>query len=289
MSTSPSPASSALSYKRAQNRVDRTNRRNSAAAGSERIPKQRSQRATWACERCRIKKLRCIGGHPCGGCGRAEVECDFGERGDSNLSISITNQRLAQLEKTVTELVANSSPLPDPRQPDGHVQPTACLPSYFFPSDQPLPTTSTESPDNHRHVHRSEPAGAIPRIDTPTSVARTAAGLSDSTQSSVTPFARGQGTTATPGRMHSSAANPGGSDGLESRWAALQRNTAPFPPLMGHPTVWSGEPAKESTDRDSTARSAVGMTSYTAKVDLRSEPVVNGIVSESAARLLFAL
>lgn len=107
--------------------LDRVDRHNSTAAVHKRqFQKQRTQRATYACERCRLKKLRCTGGHPCGACRRAGIECDFGDRGlDWQQSLSLTNQRLLQLEKTVMELVSSLGHLTHP--------PQEALPQSAFP------------------------------------------------------------------------------------------------------------------------------------------------------------
>jgi hypothetical protein len=102
-------------------------RRNSTSTGEDRqAPKQRAQRTTMACERCRTKKLRCMGGHPCSGCQRAKVECDFGDRAwESQQNSSLTNQRLAQLEKTIAGLVIDISHLTRAQPAGGHIESSA--------------------------------------------------------------------------------------------------------------------------------------------------------------------
>ncbi|RAL08765.1 Zn(II)2Cys6 transcription factor [Aspergillus homomorphus CBS 101889] len=265
------------------------------ASSERRNRRQRSQRATWACERCRIKKLRCTGGHPCSACHRAGIDCDFGDRHDSNLNLSITNQRLAQLETTVTALLAATAagPRPPPRSPGAApIQPPShCLPSTFLlSSGQQLSGSIPASSNAHHGLASSDPGEPRPCMHTPSSLAHTVTGPVDSheTPSHVSPLDYPHEPAATADRMRRSP--PGaGPEGLESRWAALQQNPAPFPPLMSHPTVWSGESVKDRTDGDAATQPALGMTSYTAKVDLHSEPVASGIVCEPVARLLFAL
>ncbi|KAG4430183.1 hypothetical protein IFR05_014342 [Cadophora sp. M221] len=109
------------------------------------------------------------------------------------------------------------------------------------------------------------------------------------TQSDAAPLARHREATATSEHPRTSPSNTGVSEGLDSRWAALQHNSAPFPPLMLNPAVWSGEPAITSPEGDPTAQFALGMTRYQAKVDLHSEPVSEDIVKEPVARVLFTL
>lgn len=76
---------------------------------------------------------------------------------------------------------------------------------------------------------------------------------------------------------------------LDSRWEALQQNSAPFPPLMKYPTVWSGEPAAPTSQDDPDAESAPGLKQYVAKVGLRSDPISEGILDKSFALTLFDL
>jgi hypothetical protein len=276
MSASPGSAP-AVSFRRARNRVDR---RSSTAPGDDRpYQKQRSQRATWACERCRIKKLRCMGGHPCSACRRAEIDCDFGDRGpDAQQNTSVTNQRLLQLEKAVTELVAGLSHRTHPRQPNAPIQTSPGL-----LSDRTYP---------HHHVPTPDRALNGPDVEsTSATMARNMMAPASSfvARSIVTPLAHGQGRSATPERMRTVPINPGMSEGLDARWAAVQQNSAPFPPLMSHPTVWSGEPASTSPEGEPTSQVALGMTHYKADVGLRSDPVSEGIINELLARALFTL
>ncbi|PKX89154.1 Zn(II)2Cys6 transcription factor domain-containing protein [Aspergillus novofumigatus IBT 16806] len=148
----PSPrAASAGSSSRGHNGLDRVDRRNSTAAVNKRqYQKQRTQRATYACQRCRFKKLRCTGGHPCSACRRAEIDCDFGDRGlDWQQSISITNQRLLQIEKTVMELLSSQSDLNHPQQ--------AAPPQSPFPhAGQTVSVTSANFADS---FHRDTASG----------------------------------------------------------------------------------------------------------------------------------
>ncbi|KAJ4176363.1 hypothetical protein NW755_014452 [Fusarium falciforme] len=203
-----------------------------------------------------------MGGHPCSTCKRAKADCDFGDRGwDSQQSISATNQRLSQLEKTVTELVAGLGHLTNP-QPLSHAVPR----DQLFLAGSPRHVSAPEHP----------PCLEAP----PLSDAQTTAvpGLSPPVHSP---------SRASPEPVRSSSVNPRASERLESRWDALQHNSAPFPPLMNHPTAWSGEPSKTSPDAVK-ANLTLGMTHYKAHVHLQSEPVSEGIVSDAAARALFA-
>jgi hypothetical protein len=283
----PSPrAASAASTPRG-NRLNHGDRRNSTATVDERrYQKQRTQRATYACERCRIKKLRCTGGHPCSSCRRAEIECDFGDRGlDWQQSASVTNQRLLQLEKTVMDLVSGLSHLTHPQQP-------ALPPSPLPLAGQIASVTSANLADPFRHAPVSGRAINVTGVDSPSSLIARTIGPPDSTfpaRSNVDRPTQSQGTSRTPGSIYTSPVHSGDSEGLDSRWAALQNNSAPFPPLMSHPTVWSGGPAKPSPGGDQNAQFALGITRYEAKVDLQSEPVSGGIVDELMARALFTL
>ncbi|CAG7560653.1 unnamed protein product [Fusarium equiseti] len=260
------------------------------------VQKSRTQRTTLACERCRSKKLRCMGGHPCGACQRAKSECDFGDRGwGSQQSISVTNQRLAQLERTVTELVAGLSHLTDPRSASvGRlVQPSARLASQSLSEDQPLPSSSAPMADPRNSgsamsaVERVDNAACLesPPLSGPQAIA--GPGLPFATRFSLSPLGQSHRRGMTLGPMRSPSANPRVSERLESRWTALQHNSAPFPPLMGHPTAWSEEPANTSPDEGVDTHSTLGMTHYKAQVHLQSEPVSEGIVGEVVARALF--
>ncbi|UKZ91445.1 uncharacterized protein TrAFT101_006423 [Trichoderma asperellum] len=288
MSTSPSPAS-AVSFKRTRKRLDGNCR---SDRHDPQYQKQRLQRATWACERCRIKKLRCTGGHPCSSCRRAEIECDFGDRGDPQQSSSITNQRLSKLEKTVTDLVTGLSHLTSPQQTGAPFQSSARPSSPCPAPGQVFPVTSA---DLANASHQTPGPEATPKVhDTQSrslSVARTSSAPASSFVGAfaVTPPSQSQGGMATSGYTRTSPLKLGVSEGLDSRWEALQHSPAPFPPLMSHPTVWSGEPAKTSPQGDPTAQLALGMTHYRANVGLQSEPVSEGIVSELGAKALFAL
>ncbi|GFF57345.1 hypothetical protein IFM46972_10769 [Aspergillus udagawae] len=280
-------AASEGSTPRGRSRSDHGGHRNPTATGSQRqYQKRRVQRAMWACERCRVKKLRCSGGHPCSACRRAEIECDFGDRGlDPQQSISNTNQRLSQLEKTVTDLVSGLSHLTRPRQP-GH------LPSPSLHTGQAFSGTSVNLADPHHHVPVPERAINVPHVENPSYiVARAIAPPAPSfaAQFDVAPPPQSQGTSVTPERMCTSPIHSGEPDGLGFRWAALQNNAAPFPPLMAYPTLWSGEPTKTSPEGDPPAHFGLGMTHYEAKVTLQSEPVSERMVSESVARALFSL
>jgi len=259
MSASP-PLSDASSLRQTRKRRNST----AALAGDERqAPKQRTKRTALACERCRMKKLRCMGGHPCGACQRASADCDFGDRvWDSQQSISATNQRLSQLEKTIADLAASLSHLKNP-QPVGDSCAHASVPPLSGPSlgVQAIPDSS---------VNVNEPLHLV------------------SSPKQVSPAAQSQGSDATPNSLRSSSANPRMSETLESRWAALQRNVAPFPPLMAHPTVWSEEPAKPSLGGIA-AQPTLGLVHYRAQVHLQSEPISEGIIGEMVARALFGL
>jgi hypothetical protein len=293
MSASPRPPTDASA---------RRKRRNSSPNGREnegQTQKRRTQRTTWACERCRMKKLRCMGGPPCGACQRATAECDFGDRGwDSQQTLSNTNQRLTQLEKTIADLVASLSHLTNPRPSWGSgspVQPSAARPSsssYGGAGERLFAGSSSTHPPHT--VSALEPARNSPCLETlplsNTSIITAPNPPSAARRSDVSPLAQNQGMqSTTPEPMRgSSSLNPRASERLESRWAALQHHSAPFPPLMSHPTVWSEEPAKTSPD-GVTPHMNLGITSYKAQVHLHSEPVSEGVVGEVAARALFNL
>ncbi|KAH7168189.1 putative C6 finger domain protein [Fusarium sp. MPI-SDFR-AT-0072] len=255
--------------------------------------KQKAKRTTLACERCRLKKLRCIGGHPCSACQRAKSDCSFGDR---EQGISLTNQRLDQLERTIAELVASLNsrpPIPVSTGSDGLTQPSGP------PQDQHqlIVGSSVNAKGPQYHSVTLERDDVAPCLGTPPLSDRhpnTATGpvLSFSPQASVSPLTQSHATYSArvSGPTRTSPDDPRASEKLESRWAALQQNSAPFPPLMAHPTVWSGESAKTSPDgRGGNVHPALGLTHYKAHVHLQSEPVSEGIVGELAARTLFTL
>jgi hypothetical protein len=72
--------------------------------GSSQLAK--SVRSPLACERCRIKKLRCAGGNPCRSCLNASAECSFDLGLDKSLGIGGVelSVRVTQLEREVADL-----------------------------------------------------------------------------------------------------------------------------------------------------------------------------------------
>lgn len=283
--TSTAPANPTTSA--ARNRGSRASRRNSPAHADRRSQRQRSQRAAWACERCRLKKLRCVGGHPCAACQRAEAECDFGDGGSSgDHTSSLTSQRLLQLEKTVVDLVASLNRRTHPPYSDASSQPpgplTSPLPSLaqtapFAPSDLTGPSyhgSTAELPAIMSRVQRSPAA---------LSQANTVPASSYAVPGSL-PRPRSQAMNATTPLSTSSVPEE-----LGSRWIALQHNAAPFPPLMGHPAIWTEDAAGASPQGEQEERPTIGPTSYRANVGLNSEPVSERIIDEASAKALFSL
>ncbi|KAF5264654.1 hypothetical protein FOXYS1_4553, partial [Fusarium oxysporum] len=244
-------------------------RRNSTSTGDDRqAPKQRAQRTTMACERCRMKKLRCMGGHPCSGCQRAKAECDFGNRAwESQQNSSLTNQRLAQLEKTIAGLVIDISHLARTQPAGVHIESSARA-SPSQPQYQPSLGSSVNPTGASHHVSAVEEARDVPCLGTPPlSDAQTTAvvpQMSFASESHPSPLAPNQVADMRPELIRSPSVDSRTSERLESRWDALQKNTAPFPPLMSHPTAWSGKPSNTSPD-DSASQVALGMTHYKAQ------------------------
>lgn len=266
----------------------------SIAVGDERQhQKPRAQRATWACERCRNKKLRCTGGYPCSSCQRAEIECDFDDRGtSSNQGPFVTNQRLLQLEKTVTDLVAGLSHLTSRQQPSHHVQHSAHLQSSSVPpSDGGFIVSSPGWTDANQLVPRQELTPNVGDIPDSSSTLRynMAPTLTNASQPGVNLFAPSQAISPISQRTPVSPIRPEGPEGLQSRWTALQQNEAPFPQLMAHPIAWSGKPAKLTSEGGPTEQSAIGMTQFTASVNFHSDPMSERIVTEPQALALFRL
>lgn len=294
---SPSTASTSTIPSRAQHRYDGEgagphNPPSAITADRHRL-KERSQRATYACERCRMKKLRCAGGHPCSACVRSQSECNIGDRArDSEQHIAFTNQRLAELERTVHELVSGLSHLTEPRQPSPSVQLSARPTTPFALSgQQPCPIASAASTGHQYQDSRQERTPRLPvfgAVSSHVSQNIPTPSITLAARSDMVRGVRSPGISTTE-LMSTSPMNPSVSDGIDSRWAALQQGSAPFPPMMTHPTVWSGEPATTSPVGGLNAQSALGMTQYRAKVDLQSEPVSEGIINDSAARTLFSL
>lgn len=267
--------------------------RGSIATDERQLQKPRAQRATWACERCRNKKLRCMGGHPCTSCQRAEIECDFDDRGtSSNQGPFVTNQRLLQLEKTVTNLVAGLSHLTSTQQSSSLVQSSAHRqPSSGPPLDGCFLIASPSWGDTNQLAPRHEMTPNVRDIADPSSDMRSNIALtsSDAPQPGVNLFTSNQPITPISQQTHVSPVRSGGPEGLQSRWDDLQQNSAPFPPLMAHPTAWSGEPVKLTLEGGLRDQSAIGMTQYTARVNLESDPVSEHLVKESQALALFRL
>jgi hypothetical protein len=189
-----------------------------------------------------------------------------------------------QLEKTVMELVSSMSHLTHPQQ--------AAPPQSPYPhAGQIVSVTSANLADSFHHATVSGRAINVHEVNSPSPQITRTVGPPDSfpARTNIAEPTQSQGTSATTERVCTSPVHPGDSEGLDSRWAALQNNSAPFPPLMAHPTVWSGEPAKTIPAGGPNAQFALGMTHYEAKVDLQSEPVSRGIVDRRVARALFSL
>lgn len=225
--------------------------------------KRRLKRATWACERCRTKKLRCTGGEPCDTCRRANIECDFGDRNRDFPPPA--SERFAQLEQTVFSLISGlsharaNSPLPPPDNPDV---------SSLQPQPQPQP--------QQQHELRQPPVStALITLSSPLPSAQA--------QPHASPLSQDDAVQVPLDHY------PDASESLASRWSAAQRASAPFPALMTYPSTWYTQPAKTSPRGDSTAQPPVGLTYYHANVRLHSEPVAEGILDDARACLLFKL
>ena len=79
-------------------------KRGNSGEGSSQHAK--SVRSPLACERCRIKKLRCAGGNPCRSCQNASAECSFDLGLDKSLGIGGVelSVRVTQLERELADL-----------------------------------------------------------------------------------------------------------------------------------------------------------------------------------------
>lgn len=80
-------------------------RSSSPHANGPHTPTSRAPRAVIACQRCRDKKLKCIGGRPCRSCSRAKMDCTFGGHEDD------TAARLARAEAVIASLVSDVAEL----------------------------------------------------------------------------------------------------------------------------------------------------------------------------------
>lgn len=272
-------------YGNGRRRTQRVETPPSPEAGltEQRRQRQRSNRATLACERCRLKKLRCIGGHPCNACNRADSVCDFGDGvTDSSSSFPLTNQRIAQLEKTVMDLVSGLSHLTqNPRSPS--IPPPITIANTTtnpIPYSSPLVSSQSQSypltiPNSLNESSSSFPVDMRRLTVSPTAPQPALSHKSDQPSRRLS----SGGSKASPPARYAET--------LDSRWEALQRNSAPFPPLMKYPAVWSGEPAAPTSQGVSDVESVPGLTQYVAKVGLRSDPVSEGILDKSFAVTLF--
>ncbi|KAH8736361.1 hypothetical protein BGZ61DRAFT_93482 [Ilyonectria robusta] len=63
----------------------------------------RGRRASNACERCRRRKIRCTGSHPCTNCSRKNLSCHFDGQGRKVVvsQKSSREQRLAQVTRMI--------------------------------------------------------------------------------------------------------------------------------------------------------------------------------------------
>ena len=211
----------------------------------------KTTRAPLACERCRSKKLRCVGGNPCQLCERASVICDYGDgvraRAEQLGGVDM-GVRVSQLEKQVAFLAAQVE-----RLVSGAV------------SGSPVslrPDGLERDPSNRAH-------------DTLTS--------SHQEYSTVSPA--GNAVSSQHGQVRGTPV-----DRLMQVILPLRGLNAPFPPLMYHPAVWdnrsrSGTPEDCTEDR----RPSMGVTDFEAKAKMKDDPVSTGLVSQSAGELLFDL
>lgn len=287
-----SPPRDSTSNKRAHRSAKPTDRGPSPGS-DENVPpqKKRAQRASYACERCRTKKLRCTGGDPCTVCQRVKAECDFGDRGEAWPQSSATTERITQLERTVTDLVSGLTHLI--RQPvDSQSTAVQSLSEHSQPVSSSGYGAATASLATTGRLNDSLPSERN-NVEALLETSSLSYPRSSTTILSGPVVAQGQsyhqqqysksGATYTP----ASATHSSPSETINSRWTALQHDPAPFPAMMAHPTAWSGQPATTSPQGEPDA--VLGMTHYRANVNLRSEPVSAEIIDASVARELFRL
>jgi hypothetical protein len=213
----------------------------------------KTTRSPLACERCRSKKLRCVGGNPCNGCVRASVSCDYGggvkDREDQLGGIDM-GVRVSQLEKQVALLMAKLEQIESGA--------AIGLPGPFH-------TTGTNQP----HTIAPEPVGWLssnPQDSSSRSTARDA---------------------ASP-RQTQFRASP--ADRLIQVILPSRGLNAPFPPLMYHPAVWDNR-SRSQTPEDSTEnrRGTMGVTDFEAKAKVKDDPVNTGLISHAMGERLFNL
>lgn len=209
----------------------------------------KSTRSPLACERCRSKKLRCVGGNPCNGCVRASATCDYGngvkDREDQLGGVDVT-VRVSQLERQVALLMEQVE-----RMGSGVVDPL-----HANGSNQP-------------HVVASEPtdcSSSIPQQLSPRSTARDA---ESSTRSQVreTPVHRLM-QVVLPLRR------------LNAPFPPLMYHPAVWDNRSRSQTPEDGA---------ENPRSPMGVTDFEAKAKLKDDPVNTGLVSDSMGQLLFDL
>ncbi|WWC89934.1 uncharacterized protein L201_004863 [Kwoniella dendrophila CBS 6074] len=257
----------------------------SSSSNTGHAQRQKAQRASLACERCRIKKLRCTGGHPCSSCQRVNERCDFGDKAaDSQQGVLIANQRLAQLEKTVDKLVSGLSHLTQAQQPSPSSS-SSSFPSGSFTHPQKSHNNTefffSEPPKNNTQTNDIE----HPAVNNENSffAPRTAA----SDPPTYAPLQSIPRSRAASEELRPSFSRSSSSAGLDSRWSAVQNDLAPFPALMHHPSAWSGRPVASSPEDGHTIQPVIGMAQYKAKVGISSDPVSEGIMDRSTALALY--
>lgn len=255
--------------------------------------KKRAQRAAYACERCRVKKLRCAGGNPCIVCRRAHVECDFGDRGETWLQSSATTHRISQLERTVTDLVSGLSQLVRPPvgpQPSNVQSPAQ--PSQPVLSSEPITSTASSAlsaDPNHPLSSGPKNTHNLLRTSSLSNLPSSATVLSGAVFTQGQPLYQNQHDESTTIVTPQPTSHSSPLETIDSRWNALQHSLAPFPAMMAHPTAWSGRPATTSPRGVTEPKVALGMTHYHANVNLQSEPVSEGVIDASMAKELFQL
>lgn len=264
-------------------------RKRKAGSGDSSGTTPKAPRAPLACERCRVKKLRCSGGYPCRSCDNANVECDFevangrtDRLGGVDLSV-----RVSQLEKAVLELRAQVQSLSE-----GGERPITHRTSTSLAEPSPLvdPSSTTDTRLSIRSSEAESSRHPMQRYDvdqrgvdqTQQQLGQLAA--ADSVSPALWQPQTGQSTSIDlPQRADET---------IPGRFLAAtiptQCGIAPFPPLMHHPSIWENRSRSPSLSDDLPSM-PLGTTDYVAKAGAHDDPISTGLISEAAGLAMFEL
>lgn len=254
----------------------------------------RPARAPQACRRCRQKKLKCTGGQPCRKCLRASHPCDFDDRPGvlgnernhtrSNTTVSFggdeATARIAQLERTLADLISGLQPTPQAISSIGQVPNTSQLETLAAPPIVSEPSAVNVAGPNqwiNPTIHPTPPT--IPSLS-PVNIF----GLSPASQDALVNRQPKVGFVdgISPASSNRRKANP---EDPEARLETATTGYAPFQPLTYHPSNWDNR----EISRPSSPRPEDSVPVFEARAGLNDDPVSLAWITEDLGNTLVAL